>query len=371
MNPIEMPAYRLTANSIWNSFRSSGKRHLILTGTMGSGKTTLLAKLFPNKLPGITTWAKPYQAVFMKDNLENTCVKIADYNNAITGTKLKMVLQNDTMCTFGIPILNRCIQSKSEWVSIDEIGFLEETCEPFKNAIRNLFECKHVIAVVRKQDLPFLNELRNRPDVFLIDLDQPFGNTGCVIMASGTGKRFGGNKLMADFLEKPLITHILNATDGLFTKRVVVTRHPDVANLCKNRDIPVVLHDFPHRNDTIRLGLEALKPVARCMFCPGDQPLLSKETLVSLLLSAVNTPEVIWRTCWESTPGTPVVFPQWTFTQLLTLPEGKGGISIIKNHTEKCKSQSVSTPWELMDIDTPEVLAKLQQHALNQRRKQD
>lgn len=307
----------------------------------------------------------------MKDNLENTSVKIADYNDAITGTKLKMVLKDDIMCTFGIPILNRCKQSKSEWVSIDEIGFLEETCEPFKTAIRDLFACKRVLAVVRKQNLPFLNELRSRPDVFLVDLDQPFGNVGCVIMASGTGKRFGGNKLMADFLEKPLITQILDATDGLFTKRVVVTRHSDVADLCKNRNIPVVLHDFPHRNDTIRLGLEAIEPVDRCMFCPGDQPLLSKETIVSLLLSAVNTPEIIWRTSYESTPGTPVVFPQWAFNELLTLPEGKGGISIIKNHGKKCKSQPVFDPFELKDTDTPEVLEKLQQYALNQPRKQD
>lgn len=307
----------------------------------------------------------------MKDNLENTSVKIADYNDAITGTKLKMVLQGDTMCTFGIPILNCCKQSKSEWVSIDEIGFLEETCEPFKTAIRDLFACKRVLAVVRKQDLPFLNELRSRPDVFLVDLDQPFGNAGCVIMASGTGKRFGGNKLMADFLEKPLITQILDATNGLFTKRVVVTRHSDVADLCKNRNIPVVLHDFPHRNDTIRLGLKAIEPVDRYMFCPGDQPLLSKGTIASLLLSAVNTPESIWRTSYESTPGTPVVFPQWAFNELLTLPEGKGGISIIKNHGEKCKSQPVFDPFELMDTDTPEVLEKLQQHALNQPRKQD
>lgn len=338
---------------------------------MGSGKTTLLAKLFPNKLPGITTWVEPYQAVFMKDNSENTSVKIADYNDTISETKLKMVLQEDTMCTFGIPLLNRCKQSISEWVSIDEIGFLEETCEPFKTAIRDLFECKRVLAVVRKQDLPFLNELRSRPDVFLVDLDQPFGNAGCVIMASGTGKRFGGNKLMANFLKKPLITQILDATDGLSIKRVVVTRHSDVADLCKNRNIPVVLHDLPYRNDTIRLGLEAIGPVDRCMFCPGDQPLLSKETIVSLLLSAVNTSEAIWRTSWKSTPAAPVVFPRWAFTELLTLPEGKGGISIIKKHGEKCKSQPVLDPFELMDTDTPEVLETLQQHALNQPRKQD
>ena len=152
--------YRPTASSIWNSFRSSGKRHLILTGAHGSGKTTLLSELFPDPLPGITTWAEPCKAVYMKDNVSGASVKIAGYDDSIQGTKLKMVLCGEELTSFGVPALNRCIQNEWEWVSIDEIGFLEEPCENYKNAIRDLFDRKHVAAVVRKQDLPFLNELR-------------------------------------------------------------------------------------------------------------------------------------------------------------------------------------------------------------------
>ena len=44
-------------------------------------------------------------------------------------------------------------------------------------------------------------------------------------MASGMSKRFGSNKLLADFHGEPMIMRILRATDGLFTRRVVVTRH--------------------------------------------------------------------------------------------------------------------------------------------------
>ena len=39
---------------------------------------------------------------------------------------------------------------------------------------------------------------------------------GCVIMASGLGKRFGGNKLMADFHGEPMVCRILDATEGIF-----------------------------------------------------------------------------------------------------------------------------------------------------------
>ena len=189
---------------------------------------------------------------------------------------------------------------------------------------------------------------------------------GCVIMASGLGNRFGGNKLMADFLGKPMISRVLDATEGLFSNRVVVTRHTSVADLCKERGIPVVLHDLPHRSDTVRLGLEAIGDVERCMFCPGDQPLLTRETIEFLLLSASNEPEAIWRPCWDSTPGSPVLFPRWTFPELRTLPEGKGGGAVIKRYPEKCRMLNISTPQELQDADTPEILEQLRQYAINQ-----
>ena len=52
-------------------------------------------------------------------------------------------------------------------------------------------------------------------------------------MASGVGARFGGNKLMAELCDVPLVGHVVRATDGLFSRRVVVTCHADVAALCE------------------------------------------------------------------------------------------------------------------------------------------
>lgn len=191
-----------------------------------------------------------------------------------------------------------------------------------------------------------------------------FPKIGCVIMASGLSKRFGSNKLMADFLGQPMITRILDATDHLFSKRVVVTRHQSVADLCRERNIPVVLHDLPHRSDTVRLGLEAVGDVDRCMFCPGDQPLLSRETIASLLLNAVNDTESIWRPCCDATPGSPVLFPKWTFPELMTLPEGKGGGFVAKKHPDYCRMMDITNGWELVDADTPDALEHIKRSLL-------
>lgn len=187
--------------------------------------------------------------------------------------------------------------------------------------------------------------------------------TGCVIMASGLSKRFGGNKLLADFLGEPMIMRILAITEGLFSRRVVVTRHPEIAEICKARGIDAVLHDLPHRSDTVRLGLEAVGDADGCLFCQADQPLLKQETVKALLLSAAQDPGSIWRPCFGENPGSPVWFPRWTFDQLMQLPEGKGGGYIVKAYPHHVRTIQVQDEYELMDADDRETLALLLQRA--------
>ena len=181
-------------------------------------------------------------------------------------------------------------------------------------------------------------------------------------MASGLGKRFGGNKLMADFGGKPMILRALQASEALKAHRVVVTRHEDVAKLCQDLGVAVVFHDLPHRSDTVRLGLEALGDVDACMFLPADQPRLLPATVELLVSHWEADQQSILRPSCEETPGSPVIFPGWTFPQLRSLPEGTGGGWVMKQYPERVKTVPISDPYELMDADTPETLAMLKRH---------
>lgn len=190
-----------------------------------------------------------------------------------------------------------------------------------------------------------------------------YPKVGCVIMASGLGKRFGSNKLMADFHGNPLILEALYISRSFKENRVVVTRHQDVARLCHEYGVQVVLHDLPHRSDTVRLGLEALGDVDACMFLPADQPLLRPETVDLLVSHWEANQQCIVRPFCDDTPGSPAVFPSWTFPLLRNLPEGKGGGWIMKQHPECVEAVPISDPYELMDADTPETLEILQNQA--------
>lgn len=109
---------------------------------------------------------------------------------------------------------------------------------------------------------------------------------GCIVMASGVGARFGCNKLMAELCDAPLVGHVVRATDGLFSRRVVVTRHADVAALCETLGAQVILHDEPCRNDTVRLGMEAMDGCDTVTFVQGDQPLIRPASIAALLRAA-------------------------------------------------------------------------------------
>jgi molybdenum cofactor cytidylyltransferase len=185
---------------------------------------------------------------------------------------------------------------------------------------------------------------------------------GCIIMASGIGRRFGSNKLLAELDGMPLVQHVLLATDGLFERRVVVTRHAEVAKLCQAGGVRVIEHDEPHRNDTVRLGMQAMEGCDAVTFFQGDQPLISGETIARLLRAAEDDPKSIWRASFQGTPGAPVLFPTWTFPELCSLPDCKGGGFVAKAHGDRVRLVEAASAWELRDVDTVEDLHELAEH---------
>ena len=217
----------------------------------------------------------------------------------------------------------------------------------------------------------------------------------CVIMASGEGKRFGGNKLLASFRGTPLYHGILKAAAPLFKAApqesaprdlLVVTRHMEIAAWCRENSVRVLLHDLPERNQAIRLALAALNCAGTesvsdihaapeklsaeklsaeqlpdgCLFCPADQPLVTEESLHRMIKAFQKAPDRIIRLSYHGTEGSPVLFPASLFPELITLPAGTGGREVIRRHPELVTAVEAQFPEELKDADTPEALRELE-----------
>ena len=164
----------------------------------------------------------------------------------------------------------------------------------------------------------------------------------------------------------------VTATPAL-AARVVVTRSAEVKALCDAQAVPCLLHSLPGRNDTVRLGLEALLEqcpnLAGCIFLPGDQPLLQRETLEALITAFAQTQKETERAIFrlgaraahgpDTVVGSPVLFGCGYFPALRTLPEGKGGSVVLKAHPEQVQIVYAQRREELLDADTPEALEEL------------
>lgn len=213
-------------------------------------------------------------------------------------------------------------------------------------------------------------------------MEQQLLPVGCVIMASGLARRFGSNKLLADFGGRPLLCRALDATNTpQLAARIVVTRSAEVEALCKAEGVPCLVHGLPGRNDTVRLGLDALlaaRPdLAGCMFLPGDQPLLQRETVESMvgifgwdtktrIERQKETEREIFRLGFrvrnDPSPltGSPVLFEKGLFQELLTLPQGMGGSVLLRKYPAHVHTVYIADRNELADADTPEALAQLE-----------
>lgn len=185
---------------------------------------------------------------------------------------------------------------------------------------------------------------------------------GCVILASGEGKRFGGKKLTADFDGAPMILRLFKATEDVFSDRVAVIRDEELRKICEAEGVRTVLHSFPEKRDTIRLGLTAAceKNISGCFFFQADQPLLSEATVRKLAACAAEAPEYIWRAAWHGTGKSPVYFPAWSFQELLSLPANGSGRNVILSHPELVRLAEAENEYELEDADTGSRLKELE-----------
>ena len=128
MNDIGTPAWRPTASCTWRAFRSSGKKHLLLTGGRGSGKTTLLRALQPllsaGPWPGVTTWARPGAGVWLRQERGGAGVQSGRFDPALPGPENRM-RPTGGVDALGEEALEQAARAPRQWAAIDEIGYRE------------------------------------------------------------------------------------------------------------------------------------------------------------------------------------------------------------------------------------------------------
>ena len=191
------------------------------------------------------------------------------------------------------------------------------------------------------------------------------GKLGCVVMAAGSARRFGDNKLASQLRGRSLILRALEAVPAeLLDTVVVVTQYPEVMRLAKEFRFAAVHNPHPEEglSHTIALGLTGLRDCAGVLFLVADQPLLRRESVEELIRSWREQPEMIAALSHGGVRGNPCLFPARFFPELLELREDHGGNTVIRRHEEDLFLLEVPAE-ELHDVDTVQALEELKAEA--------
>ena len=177
---------------------------------------------------------------------------------------------------------------------------------------------------------------------------------GCVLLAAGSGRRFGCNKLLAQVEGVPLYRRAMAVYAPVpFARRVVVSRHAPVLQAGAALGFAPVYNARAEEGiaASVRLGTAAMMGLDGALFAVCDQPYLSTKSIFYIFNSFKESPWHIWALSWQGRRGNPVLFPADFFGELSALSGDRGGAQVIRRHPERLSLVEAAHPRELFDID--------------------
>lgn len=181
-----------------------------------------------------------------------------------------------------------------------------------------------------------------------------------VLLAAGSARRFGANKLMHPIDAKPMFMHTLERLVSISKARgwdvTMVTQEGPVLSAAQGMACRIAVN--PHHaqgiSTSIRCALAALPgDGAPAVFFVADQPWLTQQTIVEFIDGWLASGRSCGCVAHGGETGNPAAFSAELFPELMALEGDRGGKMVIKKHKEDCHIHQVSDPKELQDIDLP------------------
>ena len=184
---------------------------------------------------------------------------------------------------------------------------------------------------------------------------------GCVLLAAGAGRRFGGGKLLYEIDGTPMISRALSLYAPLaFSARVCVTRDEaqSIRQEAADCGFIVAINPEPERGVGTSVSIATaellrLEPkLDGILYAVSDQPYLTPESVKALMDAFAANPERIASLGFGGVRGNPAIFPKDLFGELMDLTEDIGGGAVIRRHMERLLLVEAGFALELADIDT-------------------
>lgn len=204
-------------------------------------------------------------------------------------------------------------------------------------------------------------------------------NVGCVLLAAGAGKRFGGEKLFYEVGGSSMIVRALALFSALpFSARVCVVRSnaDRISALALSAGFHPAVNPDAERGVGTSVSAGTLAALERrpdldgILYAVGDQPNLTRASVERLLDAFTHAPEKIASLSYGGERGNPAVFPRSLFAELAALDGDVGGGAVIKRNPTMLRLVEADSAEELTDIDVrPASEQELSKKVSRERRK--
>lgn len=181
-------------------------------------------------------------------------------------------------------------------------------------------------------------------------------NVALILLAAGHSRRFDGDKLSEPFLDKPLAYHVVTALENVpFRVRIAVVSDTELDFAALGYD--VVENPDPSLGQARSLCHGVTR--ARDLGCDyvlvalADMPRVTAAHIMRLF-DAANGEDTIVASSDGVRPMPPALFGKGLYDELLDLDGDEGARELIKRGRHV-----VTTPAELVDVDTRENLEQL------------
>ncbi|MBF0500810.1 MAG: NTP transferase domain-containing protein [Candidatus Riflebacteria bacterium] len=164
------------------------------------------------------------------------------------------------------------------------------------------------------------------------------------------------------FLERVLDTLeiAVSGTSSVLNPRLFVGREGDdrARALVEARSGIWIINPRPEDGPlgSIHLALSHLPASAGFVLWPVDHPMVSSDTVQTILSAAGEATESIIVPSDGIHRGHPSRFPAWARDELLAAPLGQGARWILQNHPDRIVHVLVKDPWITRNINTREAL---------------
>jgi molybdenum cofactor cytidylyltransferase len=180
-----------------------------------------------------------------------------------------------------------------------------------------------------------------------------------VVLAAGSARRFGSDKLSASFHGEPLVAHAVRAARAAPAERVILVAHPAlVLPAFDNAGPPVEIVRIASEalSDSLRAGLAAAGEVDGLIVFLGDMPLVPHDA-AALLAERIGDAYAAMP-LHAGQPGHPVLLSRRALGDVARL-EGDAGAGKLLRERDDVVLLECGDPFIHADVDRPEDLERL------------